>query len=375
MNPRPDTDPRPDTADPSAAPRTRELMVESTGGARLHTVVREPARPAGAAPSDPAPTIVLAHGWTCAVSFWEAVLEHLPADHRVVRYDQRGHGRSPVVRRGCAPDRLADDLCAVLAATVPDGERAVVGGHSMGAMSIVAAADRPVFRERAAAAMLCSTGVDRLTAEARLTPFRSVGPRTRAQRLMLGSALPLGPITPLTEWALARVTLGPGADRRLRREVARLTHACPRRSRADWAAVLHSLDLREKLPLLTVPTVVVHGTEDLLTPPVHAHRIARAVPNAGEPVMLSGLGHMTPMEDPERIAGILRDLAREHPPGGASAKASRTEGDVGGAPAGAGDGAGPADGAGESGGVAAAGRETDTTTTGGRTGSGTGEEA
>ncbi|GAB3115530.1 alpha/beta hydrolase [Streptomyces calidiresistens] len=351
MSPRPDSDTRTRAAVPGgpagavpaarAGTRSRELVVESTGGARLHTVVREPARPADPdAPAAPAPTIVLAHGWTCAISFWDAVLDRLPPDHRVVRYDQRGHGRTPAVRRGCAPDRLADDLCAVLAATVPDGERAVVGGHSMGAMSIVAAADRPTFRERVGAAMLCSTGTDRLIPEARVTPFRSVALRTRAQRLLLGSTLPMGPVTPLTEWALARTTLGPGADRRLRREVAELVHACPRRSRAEWAAVLAALDLREKLPLLTVPTVVVHGTADALTPPVHAHRIARALPNAGEPVMLPDLGHMTPMEDPGRVAGILRDLAREHPPAGASGRSPRPEESVEGAGSGAGAGAG-----------------------------------
>ncbi|MQS08010.1 alpha/beta fold hydrolase, partial [Streptomyces alkaliphilus] len=348
MSPRPDSDTHPRAAGPGtrdahgvpagsvpaarAGTRTRELVVESTGGARLHTVVREPARPTGAdASAAPLPTIVLAHGWTCAIPFWDAVVDRLPEDHRVVRYDQRGHGRTPAVRRGCAPERLADDLCAVLAATVPDGERAVVGGHSMGAMSIVAAADRPTFRERAGAAVLCSTGTDRLIPEARVAPLRSVALRARVQRLMLGSALPMGPVTPLTEWALARATLGPGADRRLRREVAGLVHACPRRARAQWAAVLASLDLREKLPLLTVPTVVVHGTADLLTPPVHAHRIARALPNAGEPVMLPGLGHMTPMEAPERIAGILREQAGEHPPGGASDRALRPEGVVEGA--------------------------------------------
>ncbi|SFC16156.1 alpha/beta fold hydrolase [Streptomyces aidingensis] len=280
------------------------LTVESTGGARLHTEILGP---------KDAPAVVLSHGWTCNTAFWEPVVRRLAGDHRVVRYDQRGHGRSPATPGACSTEALADDLCAVLAATVPAARRAVIGGHSMGGMTIVAAAGRPEFEERAAAAMLCSTGMGGLTTEARVAPVTSP-PRLRTlmQRAFLTSSLPMGPVTPVSRRVLHYVTMGPGAGPELRADVARMVAACPRRVRGEWGRVLAGLSLMDRLPRLTVPAVVVHGTRDRLTPRVHAHRMARALPDCEGPVLLDGLGHMTPLEDPDRIAGILRELARRH---------------------------------------------------------------
>ncbi|WP_103503341.1 alpha/beta fold hydrolase [Streptomyces sp. SM14] len=291
------------TAAAEAAPAECRTVV-STGGARLHVHV-------SGAPA-PAPTVVLAHGWTCDTTFWDEVTALLAAGHRVVRYDQRGHGRSAPTPGNYGTEELADDLCAVLEATTAPGERVVVGGHSMGGMTIVAAAGREPFRERVAAAMLCSTGMGRLSTEARVMPFRSARLREPFQRALMSSPLPLGPANPAGAHALHYVTLGPGAPARLRERVARMVHACPRRTRSEWGRVLNDLALTEGLAELTVPTVVVHGSADRLTPPVHAHRMAAALPDCEGPVLLHGRGHMTPMEDPAAIAGLLRALARRH---------------------------------------------------------------
>jgi pimeloyl-ACP methyl ester carboxylesterase len=71
--------------------------------------------------------VVLSHGWSCSTAFWAAQIRDLAADHRVIAYDQRGHGGSPA-NPVCSADALADDLEAVLA----PGERAVLTGYSMG---------------------------------------------------------------------------------------------------------------------------------------------------------------------------------------------------------------------------------------------------
>ncbi|MGP3983735.1 alpha/beta fold hydrolase [Streptomyces sp. KR80] len=288
--------------DPPVA--ARELTAVSADGARLHVEVHGP---------EGAPTVVLVHGWTCSTAFWARVVRGLAGDHRVVVYDQRGHGRSPARNLGAYSTRaLADDLEAVLGAVLTAGERAVLAGHSMGGMTLMAAAGRPALREHAAAALLCSTGSSRLLADATVVPLRSGRVRTRLHRALLGSRAPLGPVTPLAKWLLKYATMGPGSDPEMVAACARIVHACPRAVRAAWAGVLADLDLDSELGRLTVPTAVLAGTADRLTAVAHARRLAAALPHCVGLTELPGLGHMTPMEAPERVTGAIRELVTDH---------------------------------------------------------------
>ncbi|MGV9451881.1 alpha/beta fold hydrolase [Streptomyces sp. NPDC003635] len=284
----------------------RELTALSADGAHLHVEVHGP---------EDAPPVVLAHGWTCSTAFWAAQIRDLAADHRVIAYDQRGHGRSPA-SRACGTDALADDLEAVLRATLAPGEKAVVVGHSMGGMTVMAAAARPAFREHAAAVLLCSTGASRLVAESTVVPMRPGRARTWLTKRILGSRAPLGPVTPLARRILKYATMGPGSAPHMVEACARIVHACPRRVRHSWSQVLDLLDLDHGLRELTVPTAVVVGTADRLTPPVHARSLAAALPNCLGVTELPGLGHMTPVEAPELVSGRIRELVTAHVRGG-----------------------------------------------------------
>ncbi|MGW1395479.1 alpha/beta fold hydrolase [Streptomyces nigra] len=276
----------------------RELTVESADGARLHVEVHGP---------EGAPAVVLAHGWTCSTAFWAAQIRALAVDHRVVAYDQRGHGRSPAAAV-CSTDGLADDLEAVLKATLAPGEKAVIAGHSMGGMTVMAAAARPAFREHAAAVLLCSTGASRLVAESTVLPLRAGRLRTWLTGRLLGSRAPLGPVTAAARAILKYATMGPRSAPEMVEACARIVHACPRTVRHAWSRVLSLLDLGHGIRELTVPAAVVVGTADRLTPPVHARSLAEALPNCVGVTELPGLGHMTPIEAPELVTGKIREL-------------------------------------------------------------------
>ncbi|MEV8035860.1 alpha/beta hydrolase [Streptomyces sp. NPDC086182] len=277
---------------------TRELIAHSADGARLHVEVHG---------AEHSPAVVLAHGWTCSTAFWAAQIRDLAADHRVIAYDQRGHGRSPA-SDGCSTKALADDLEAVLAATLAPGEKAVLAGHSMGGMTLMAASARPRFREHAAAALLCSTGSTRLVEESRVLPLPAGRIRTRVTGAVLGSRAPLGPVTPVARWILKYATMGPGSSPVMVEACARIVHACPRAVRHAWSAVLATLDLEEGVRELLVPTAVIAGMVDRLTPVVHARALVAALPNCVGSTELPGLGHMTPVEAPELVTARIREL-------------------------------------------------------------------
>ncbi|WP_330349344.1 alpha/beta fold hydrolase [Streptomyces sp. NBC_00582] len=280
----------------------RELTARSADGTPLHVEVHGP---------EDAPAVVLAHGWTCSTLFWAAQIRDLAADHRVVVYDQRGHGRTPP-SPVCSTDVLADDLEAVLAATLAPGEKAVIAGHSMGGMTVLAAAARPRVREHAGAVLLCSTGVSRLVAESTVVPLRPGRLRTWLTGRVLGSRAPLGPVTPVAKAILKYATMGAGSAPHLVETCARIVHACPRGVRHAWSRVLSSLDLDHAVRELRVPTAVLVGTGDRLTPPVHAHRIAARLPHSLGVTELPGLGHMTPVEAPEPVNARIRELVRTY---------------------------------------------------------------
>jgi pimeloyl-ACP methyl ester carboxylesterase len=67
--------------------------------------------------------------------------------------------------------------------------------------------------------------------------------------------------------------------------------------------------LLHALPQLTVPTVVIAGARDRLTPPTHAVRIARALPQLEGLVIVAETGHMGPLERPQETAEALIALA------------------------------------------------------------------
>ncbi|MFJ4472806.1 alpha/beta fold hydrolase [Streptomyces sp. NPDC089424] len=294
------------TAGPYAPPvPARELKVTSADGAPLHVEVHGP---------DHAPAVVLVHGWTCSTAFWAAQIRALAADHRVIAYDQRGHGRSPASPL-CSTQALADDLEAVLAATLVTGERAVIAGHSMGGMTVLAAAGREHFRAHAAAVLLCSTGSSRLVAESTVLPMRAGRLRTWLTGHVLGSRAPLGPVTAPARRILKYATMGAGSAPHMVEACARIVHACPRTVRHSWSRVLDLLDLDHGVRELQVPAEVVVGTGDRLTPPVHARALVAALPRCVGLTELPGLGHMTPVEAPELITGRIRELVTTYAPG------------------------------------------------------------
>ena len=299
----------------SAPVQKRTVAVDAGDGALLHTTV---------AGSDTAPvTLVLAHGWTLSQAAWDDVAAELAeevaaGELRLVRYDQRGHGRSTWgAREPVSIDLLGEDLRHVLDRCAPEGP-VVLGGHSMGGMTIMclAAAHPDVIGERVRGVALVDTSAGDLRRVA----------RTRAQRLQ--QRLEPGVIA----FALAQARLverlrqlTPPSSRRHQQMVrgllygadasdaivlrgAEIMHASSVRAFAAFYPALGEHEKRDGLAALTrVPVEVLVGEEDELTPVRHSRRLAEVLPDAVLHVE-PRCGHMLPQERPELVAASLRRL-------------------------------------------------------------------
>lgn len=296
----------------SARLEGRELPVVAADGTRLHAEEFGPAH---------GPPVVLVHGWTCELRFWTCQIQALSADHRVVAYDLRGHGRSGrPTSDDYSIEAHAGDLGSVLEAAVgPEagggaGERAVVAGHSLGAMTVVAwaGANPEQVRERLAGAALVNTGMGDLISESFVlrTPDRLAGVERAVGRGLLSARLPLprSP-TPISHRVVRYVALSRSATPAQVAFAESMVLRCDPHARAGCGGTLTELDLHEAVASLEVPTVVVAGEADRLTPPGHARRLAESLPQLSELVELPGSGHMGPVTDADVVTERLRRLA------------------------------------------------------------------
>jgi pimeloyl-ACP methyl ester carboxylesterase len=290
-------------ADP---PKGRSLEVRSPDGTVLHAELFGP---------EDGPTVVLAHGWTESLQYWIYQIRGLSERGlRVVAYDLRGHGDShPAVDDDYSIDRFGEDLEAVLSTVLAEGAKAVIAGHSLGAMAIAAWAENHDVHRHAAAAALINTGVGDLIAEQLLLPVPSIAQalnKAVAIHGFLGNRAPLPRFsTPLTAAGIRYIAFGPAATPAQVAFFERMLIACPPDVRANVGIAMSELELHDALPRLDVPTAVIAGEVDRLTPPSHACRIAEMLPTLERLTILDETGHMAPLERPSAVTRILLKLA------------------------------------------------------------------
>jgi pimeloyl-ACP methyl ester carboxylesterase len=303
--------------DPARLRWTPTLRVPSDDGTEIAVEVlgdgHRPALPAKGG----SPTLVFAHGWTFSSRSWH-YQRMLAERYRLVLMDHRDHGESGTgPRENRTVDQIGRDLAAVLDATC-EGKDVVLVGHSMGGMTIMSlAAQQPErFGEQV-------KGVALLDTSGRREPDYEFGLRGPLAKLFIGqwkSALALMVSDPDkaerarrsgsgVSVAISRfLTLGKGADKRL----AKFTEAMSAQTRAqvvgDFWLTLDTHDKIDALKVLAdIPTLVLVGDRDRLTPPENARTLAAAIPGA-QLLELRGAGHCAMLEQPEAVNAALYDL-------------------------------------------------------------------
>lgn len=244
---------------------------------------------------DDGPVVVLAHCWTGSRHTWAPVTRRLLSKGcRVVRWDQRGHGRSVAGHKRHSVEGLGDDLETVLREL--DLHDVVLAGHSMGGMTIqaLAAHHHDVFHERTRAVVLVSTA-----GHAVRNPVNGA-----ALDLIAANRLERLFERPSTGRVLVRSSFGRSPQGQHVQATLADWLATPPEVRNEFLRAFAELDLRETNAKIDVPTQILVGNLDTLTPVFAARALHRTIPNATLRV-LPGKGHMLPYEAPDDVAGAI----------------------------------------------------------------------
>jgi pimeloyl-ACP methyl ester carboxylesterase len=259
------------------------------------------------------PTVVLVPGWTEQIAVWTLVVRGLvERGFRVASYDLRGQGLSGLpVDDDQRIERYGEDLDAVLAAVGAERSDVLVAGHSMGGMSIMAWAAAFDASSRVRAAALINTGAALLVESSALLPSSLPVALRRAVgiRLVLEGAPPPHISTPVSRAVTRYAAFGPTASPAQVALLERMDADCPPRVRRAAGATLGSLEVMAGVKRLTVPTLVVTGDMDRMTPPLLAQELVEALPQLADFVLLEQTGHMTPLERPDQLVEALVRLA------------------------------------------------------------------
>ncbi|MEA2210840.1 MAG: hypothetical protein QOF83_788 [Solirubrobacteraceae bacterium] len=286
--------------------RGRAIEARSVDGTRIHVEIFNE--------GGSGPLVVLAHGWTEQLAIWGPVIDLLSAAGlRTVAYDLRGHGRSELAAdEDYALERFGEDVEAVLGAVMPAGERAILAGHSLGGMAIAAWARDHEVGARIRAAALINTGlVDLVTGHLLFGEVASRFNSRLAGRLFLGVSAPLPAFSsPVAHSLIRHAAFGPSADLAQIAFYERMLLDTPPKVRGACGAAMADMDLLDAAGRLDVPTLVVAGDRDRLTPPAQARRIADRLPQPAGLVELEQTGHMSLLERPRELSGALLELVR-----------------------------------------------------------------
>lgn len=274
---------------------TRDIRADD--GVRLHVEID------GA--DLPGPTIIFTHGYVESVDVWHYPRLALRDRYRMVFFDHRSHGdsgRSPIDH--ITMGQLASDLKTIIDETTSGP--VILVGHSMGGMTIMEfARNHPeYFDDQVRAAILINTSSGRMMVTN--PTFYRLAPLVRR-----GS--------PVVTWARGAATrpvirgVLTGPDIRLQHVdmIETMVNRTHPSTFTHFAPLFTTLDTSEGFPTLgRVPTTVIGGVADHLTPISHSRHIAKQIPGSTL-VELDRVGHFSMFENAERVIEVIETTAEK----------------------------------------------------------------
>lgn len=236
-----------------------------------------------------APVLVLGSCLGTTGAMWQPQMSALTSRFRVVRYDHRGHGKSPVPQGPYAIEDLGRDVLALLDSL--GLARVHLGGLSLGGMvAMWVAASAPSRVDRLA--LLCTSA--------------QLGPPSRWSSR--AAEVQAGGMAAVADAVTARwFTPSFAASHQAVVGWARsMLLASPVAGYAACCAAIETMDLTPSLGAITAPTLVVAGSHDEATPPSHLSLIASAIPGARLEEVPAA--HLANVEQPALVGDLLLDF-------------------------------------------------------------------
>ncbi len=237
-----------------------------------------------------APVLVLSNSLGTTLEMWDPQMAALAERFRVVRYDTRGHGRSPVPPGPYSLDDLGGDVLALLDRLELD--RVSWAGVSLGGMiGMWLGIHAP---ERIDRLVLCCTSAHMPPPEAwheRMAKVREGGSVEAVADVVLG------------RWLTAEyVAAHPVETAAVRAMLA----GQPPKGYVACCAAIAEMDLRADLPSIAAPTLVIAGKHDTAAPPdAHGRVIAEAIPTVSYWVVDGA--HLANVDAADTVTALIMD--------------------------------------------------------------------
>lgn len=226
------------------------------------------------------PVVVLSNSLGATHAMWDQNLSELEQHFRVVRYDTRGHGESPVPPGPYSIDDLTDDVVALLDRL--GVQRAHFVGLSLGGMTGMRLAARNP--ERVDRLVVLCTGAHLTPSSAwhdRAATVREEGTQAVAEAVVARWFTP------------SHLEANPEVKASSEATVA----GTPDEGYAGCCEVIGGMDLRGDLPSITAPTLAIAGADDPATPPPHLQAIAESVVD-GRLLVVPDSAHLANAQQP-----------------------------------------------------------------------------
>jgi 3-oxoadipate enol-lactonase len=269
------------------------VWVTARDGTRLHVLEQGKGDP-----------VLWLQGLNAPAAAWAVQLAHFAQSARSIAPDARGVGQSDAPEGPYTARQLAEDAAAVLDAL--DVQRAHVVGLSLGG---------------AVAQELALARPDRVRSLALLATFAAQQPRSRALleawRALYPVAIADSHLRKAWElqayaWLFTDRFWRSDANVRAALRFAASQPPQPPQGFVGQVDAALSHDARDRLPRVNIPTVVIHGALDQLSPKENGEELARLIPSA-ELLVIPEVGHAVNLEGQRAVNGALRALWKRVP--------------------------------------------------------------